>query len=422
MGLKRPDWLPELGPRDETRRAAAGLTPKRDGWYKSVDGKTRYLFKPMPLADALSRLDARLSEVRGQQPRKVSLSPGTLTIEALAEMYLAWLLERVRTGTPKKLARRTYDDNVKTLFQFVDAVGPQRPAHLLGPDDFGRYVRKHLAGVAASSRRRNIIYVDAFLNWAGPGRRRMNLIPQLDPGTDWVKPSDEEVTTAAVDSDKAYTPAEARAAFDAVADSPMLSAAAHLALCGAFGPKDLATLPESVVNLQTGEVRFPRGKTGVGRQCYLTPEAVAAVRRWLDQRGGLCDPAAAGLLFRSRTGLPYARDEVDPDAPGAAGTPYNSIGNQWHKLTGLPLSGLRSTFATIADDWHDQRAVDVVMGHKSGHSIRSKHYAKRVNPERIRQLCEHVWLHAFAQGPPRPARRVDAGAAAPGGAARRPRG
>lgn len=410
MGLsKLPDWLPKLGPRDEQRRAAAGLTPKRDGWYKSVDGRTRYLFKPMPLADALERLDDRLKEIRGQAPVTVKLTPDTLTIEALAELYLAWLLTRHQTGVPKKLARRTYDDNVKTLGAFVEAVGPHRPAHLLGPDDFTRYVEQHFAGIAASSRRRMIIYVEAFLNWAGPGRKRMNLIPHIDPGPNWVKPTDDEITTAAVDSDKAYTPVEVRAAFDAVVDSPMLIAAAHLALGGAFIPKDLGTLPESVVNLESGEIRFPRGKTGVGRQCYMVPEAVAAVRRYLAVRPAACHPSAAGLLFRSRNGLPYARDEVDADAPDAAGSHYNSIGNQWLKVTGLPLSGLRSTFATIADDWPDQRAVDVVMGQKSGHanrSVRSKHYAKKVKPERVRQLCEHVWLHAFAPGPPKPARRV----------------
>lgn len=395
MGLKRPDWLPELRAREEAKRAAAGLTPKRDGWYKSVDGQTRYLFKPMPLAEALAKLDDRLKTIRGQTPQVVKLTPHTLTVDALAEMYLAWLLERVQTGTPKKLARRTYDDNVATLDEFVDCVGEQRPAHLLGPDDFSRYVKRHLAGKAASTRRRKIIYIDAFLNWAGPGRKRMNLIPLIDPGTDWVKPSDDEVTTTAVDSDKAYTPAEVQAAFARVAGSPMLNAAGHLALSGAFLPIDLGTLPESIVDLDGGFVRFPRGKTGVGRMCYMVPETVAAVRAYLKVRPEKCEPPAEGLLFRSKNGLPYARNEVDDDAPGDVGAHYNSIGNQWNKMTGLPLSGLRATVATLADDWHDQRAVDVVMGHRSGHSIRSKHYAKRFSPERIKAVCEHVWRLAF---------------------------
>lgn len=414
---KLPDWLPEIAPRDEKKRAAAGLIPKPDGWYKTLAGKTRYVCKPCPVADALELLPSRLEAIRRTiglpTVAAVPVARGTLTLEQVYDKYQAWLWQRLTTGNPKKLARRTYDDAIETLDAFVEIAGPQKRADAVGPNEFSDYSRKHLAGKAASTRRRRIIYIEAFANWASPGSRKAGLLVRpWQYGPDFAKPSDSEISRAAADSDKAYTAAQLRQAFLRVRRSPMLRAAGWLGLCAAFGPKDLGTLPEAIVDLKEGFIRFPRGKTGVGRLCHLPAAARIAVKRYMDGRGIECDPSASGLVFRSgTTGLPLFR-ESDGESPGVR---YDSIGNQWSKLTGLPFSGLRSTFATHADEHSDQRAVDVVMGHLTGHtkSIRRSHYAKRINPERIRQLVSYVVPRAFGRTSPAPA-------AAPSASAQRP--
>ena len=417
MSIKTPEWLGRLAPREEKQRAAAGLTPKKDGWYKSVNGRTRYLFKPMPLRDALDLAGDRVAQIRradagdgGELTTAAALPPAALTVEKLMERYVKWLLDRLRTGMPKKLTRRTYDDIVGTLARFIEAVGPQRPAHLVGPDDFSRFARARFTGRATSTRRREIIYIESFFNWAGPGRKSTRLLPAaVDYGPDWIKPADHEIAASAADSDKAYTPEQLRAAFAAVRDKPVLHAAGHLALNGAFGPMDLGTLPEALVDLDRGLILFARGKTSLGRACGLVPETVAAVRAYLKVRSPRCDPTAEGLLFRTPGGLPYVRYKskggegaVDDNGGPVPGREYNGLGHRWRMETGLPLSGLRSTFATLADDYADQRAVDLVMGHRSKQTIRSRHYAKKFKPDRVRALCEHVWRLAFGRTDPTP--------------------
>lgn len=397
--MKLPEWLPALGSREEKLRAAHGLTPKWDGWHKSIDGKTRYICKRCSVADAVALLPARITEIRARAAGSpaTATAHGTRTVESLVETYVAWLYQRLTTGRPKKLSRRTYDDNVRTLAKFVDAVGPTRLADTVGPEDFARYAKQNFEKRAASSIRREIIYIEALANWAAPGPRKAGLL--VRPwffGTDFDKPADSEISAAAGDSDKAYSPTELRGAFLAVKRSPIYRAAGWLGLNGAFLAVDLATLPESFVDLDKGEIRFPRGKTGVQRLAVLWRPTVLAVRAYLEARPAKCDASAEGRLFRTANGLPYSRAALGDD-PRAAAATYDAIGNRWHKLTGLPFSGLRATFATLADAWPDQRAVDIVMGQMSHESIRSRHYAKRFDVDRVRRLVERVMPIAFGR-------------------------
>lgn len=395
--MKLPDWLKPLGKRDETARANAGLTPKKDGWYKWVAGKVRYICKPCPVAEVVGKLDARVAAIMADvEGRTVPVAVAGLTLEALAELYVAWLKQRLTTGLPKKLARRTYDDILQTLDLFVDIVGPNRLAETIGPDDFSKFSAARFVGKAPSTIRREIIYIEAFANWAAPGSRKAGHLQRpWRFGADFRKPSDDEIATSAADSDKAYTPKQLRTAFLTVKDRPHLRAAGWLALCAAMQPKDLGLLPEANVDLDKGLVTFARGKTAVGRMAWLPPCAVVAVRKYVATRPTGHGPAK-GLLFVTSNGQPYYRD-AEGDEPGGR---YDSLGNQWSKVTGLPISGLRSTFATIADDDADQRAVDVIMGHKAGHfarKVRSKHYAKRFDPDRVKRVVSRVVVLAFGR-------------------------
>lgn len=400
MKIKVPGWLKAMKPtaKDEKIRAALGLYPKADGWYKSIGGKTRYICKPSRVTFARDAMEAKAAALAGRTP---VVAGHTLTVEQLVETFLARMLDRVRAGD---MARQTYDDYVRTLARFADTIGGERLAASIGPDDFSMYM-KDLAKRPPSTVRREVQYIDRLFNWAGPGKRYMNWLPFVMRGPDWNKPSDEEIAVHAADSDKAYSPAQVAAAFKVVKDNPLLNAAAHLGLMCAFTPKDVGTLPEASVDLDAAEIRFARGKTGVARLCPLLPPAVDALRAYLEYRRRFksVKPAAAGLFFRTREGMPYDRWFGSGDGDESnAGHRDNLLSRRWTTAVGLPFSGLRSTFATHADDWSDQRAIDVVMGHKVGKVGRHirKHYAKQFSPERARELVEVVWLRAFGKAVP----------------------
>lgn len=412
--MKLPDWLPKLTRHDELLRAANGLCPKRDGWYKSVDGKTRYICKPCPVKTAAGLLGKRLVEIRDKEAgvdRVRRVRPGRLTLDGLAEAYGAWLWQRLTTGIPRKLSRRTYDDAIAVIDRFVDVAGPDRPASEIGPDDFTRYAQNRFVKRAASSVRREIIYIEAWARWASPGIRRAGLLDHpWNFGPDFEKPSDSAIAHGAAETDKSYSPDQLRSAFRAVRRSAIYRAAGLLGLNCGFLARDVATLPISAVDLQSGVIRFARGKTGVARLCVLWPWTVRAMRKYLGVRPNTTNPEASGLFFATANGLPYSRSSADGMDPGRQ---YDGIGNRWHKLTGLPFSGLRSTFATAADDWSDQRAVDLVLGHRSHESIRSRHYAKRFEITRIENLAWHVWPRVLGRKSPMSERILRARANSP---------
>lgn len=401
--IKR-SWLKTLNVGDEKKRSAAGIVAKRDGWYKTVAGKTRYIAKPMLLSDVLAVLPARLKAIRDKnpsQPRTYARLVEEIRVENLVENFLAAQLKRVGLGH-RGLKRRTYDDYVRTLSRFAEVVGRSRIAAGLGPADFSRFMAT-INARSKSTIRREVQYVDRLFNWAGPSEHGMGWLPLIKRGPDWHKPTANEFRTSNYDTDKSSDSAQVCAVFDKVKDHPTLNAWAHLALNCAFIPKDIAELPEDqkVVDLDRAEIRFPRGKTGIARICPLMPETVKAIRAYLAFRGrSKVEPDGSdGLLFRTRQGKPYYCVYIDKDNPDDAGFENNYVSRYWSKQVKLPLSGLRSTFATIADDWPDERAIDMVMGHKTGRTgrhIRQSHYAKKFKPERARALVEHVWKIAFA--------------------------
>lgn len=385
--MKIPNWLGSLNKKDEHARAAAGLWPGKDGWYKTINYKKRYIARPMPLADVLKLLPARIEEINGRgEARPARMATNSTSIEGLAEMYIAHLWQRHTTDKPRKLRRRTYDDYVDTLGRFVEIVGPGLPAAAVHPSWFSKFMRS-ISHLAATSRRRDLIYLSAFFTWAGPGQRAMNFYKSpVQFGPDFIKPDETQLREGRKTYSTLYTPERLRAALDAVAPSPLLYAAALLALNCAFLPEDIATVPMSALNLDTGVCEFPRDKTGIERKSVLMPETIAAVRRYLLDR-----PLEAGAdlpLFLNDAGRPFSvRRATGPEAREGRG---HALAKYWGQITGCPFKGLRTTFSTHADDAIDQAAVDLVMGH-AGKSVRGKFYVKHFSPDRLRVVVEQVW-------------------------------
>jgi hypothetical protein len=104
-------WPPDLNTREQKMRSAMGLTIKRDGWYKSINGKTRYICRRAPLSIAIAELQERIKSYQaGDPPRRVR---AVLTVERLAEQFIEAIRVRMETGGPSKITLTSWIDSLK---------------------------------------------------------------------------------------------------------------------------------------------------------------------------------------------------------------------------------------------------------------------------------------------------------------------
>src|SRR5262249_17464915 len=140
--------------------------------------------------------------------------------------------------------------------------------------------------------------------------------------------------------------------------------------CG-FGNNDVATLPQSALDLDGAWVDFPRPKTGVPRRCPLWPETVKAVREAIAHRPKAKAEADAGLVFLTRCGTAWVKCRFETVDSKVKVTTDDSVSKETSKLLtalklkrkGLNFYALRHVFETIGGETRDQAAVDSIMGH-----------------------------------------------------------
>ena len=93
---------------------------------------------------------------------------------------------------------------------------------------------------------------------------------------------------------------------------PALRAMILLGINSGLGNTDIGNLPATCVALERGWLDYARVKTGIERRCPRWPETVAAIRAAVAdtaRHNRQHHPSAKGLLFVTRMGLPYAREE-----------------------------------------------------------------------------------------------------------------
>jgi integrase len=180
--------------------------------------------------------------------------------------------------------------------------------------------------------------------------------------------------------------------------SQPLKAMILLAVNCAYGQTDLANLPLSVINLETGWVDYARLKTSVERRAWLWPETVAAIREWLPIRPKAKNPDDSGLLFLTRLGARWVT--YGNGSPEEKATNKDAVIQEFNKLLILlklkrprrSFYALRRVVETIGGETADQVAVDAVMGHRTPGM--GEAYRVRIGDERLRRVAEHVraWL------------------------------
>jgi integrase len=161
--------------------------------------------------------------------------------------------------------------------------------------------------------------------------------------------------------------------------------------CG-FGNADCGTLPRAALDLDGGWVKYPRPKTGIPRSCPLWPETVEALKAVLAERREPKDPKHADLVFVTKIGLSWHKEEFDSPVSKEMRKLMNALGIGGKRN----FYALRHTFETIGGESKDQVAVDHIMGHSRDDT--ASQYRERISDERLKAVSDHVRTWLFRAG------------------------
>jgi integrase len=373
------------------------LFPHASGrWAKKVLGKLRYFGKTADDPKGKRALDLWNEQkdelLAGRVPRTKT---DRLTVGELCSLFVTAKDDLLDAG---EITQRTRDGYKSTCDRLVLKFGKTRPVTDLANGDF-QELRKSIAKkwgpVALGNEIQRIRMVFKFGLDCG-------LIPQMKYGPQFVRPSKKVLRLARAEKGQKMLEADDVKRLIHGADVH-LKAMALLAINCGFGNNDVGTLPLAAVDLDGGWVNYHRPKTGIPRRCSLWPETVAAVRASLADRPKPKSPAAEALVFVTRCGMPWAKDNTQNPVCGEFGKLLKAM--KLHR-PGLGFYTLRHVFRTVADESRDQPAINSIMGH-SDPSMAAV-YRERIGDDRLRAVADHVraWLFPKEAGKPTRATRA----------------
>jgi integrase len=369
-------------------RADFPLFPHDTGrWAKKVRGKFHYFGKVVgdPKGEAALQkwLEQRDDLLAGRTPRPKTEG---LTVAKLCNLFLNTKSHLRDTG---EIKQRTYYEYNRTTDRIVETFGGNRLVTDLAVGDFERLraaLASNLGPVGLGNEVNRVRMVFKYASDQG-------LIDQpVRYGQSFHRPSRKALRVArAANGGRMLEAEDLKKIINAA--KPQMRAMTLLGINAGFGQTDLAILPISAVNLDTGWVSFPRPKTGIHRRVPLWPETVAALRAVSERRPAPLDEDDAGLVFLTSHGRRWVR-------LNEKGSPNDEIGKAFAKLLthlglkrpGLSFYALRHTFETIGGEARDQVAVNSIMGHAD--ESMAAVYRERISDERLLAVTNHIrqWL------------------------------
>jgi integrase len=369
------------------------LFPHASGqWAKKIRGRMVYFgLWTDPDAALANYLEQKDDLHAGRKPRQ---APETLAVKDVANAFLNAKDEALAAG---ELSPRTRADYGSIMDAMVAGLGKHRAAPSLGPDDFAALKAK-LAKRNGPHRMCTVIQV---IRCAFKHAYESGLLDRpMRFGPSFKRTSKKTLRLhRAKQGPKLLTAEEVRA----LAEGALVVGAAGPALvragvqlramvllginCG-FGNADCGTLPLSALDLERGWVDYPRPKTGIPRRCPLWPETVQALKEALADRPEPKKEEHAGLVFITKYGQPWAKDDSAGPITQEMRKLLNKFGINGHRN----FYCLRHTFRTVADAARDQPAADHIMGHEVPHM--SAVYRETISDARLRAVADHVrgWL------------------------------
>jgi integrase len=350
-------------------------------WCKKIKGKQHY-FGRGDHASALAVYNAQKEDLHaGRLPQE---EPEGLTVQKLYAKFLASKWTRRELGY---LSPRTYRDYEGVCQLTQKAFGKHRLVADLRPEDFERLLRTIAKGWGPVRVANTVIRVRMIFKF-GVKQGVIDRVPNYGEGFD---PPPQKVLRLerAKRGPKLFSPEEIRGLLSAA--SPQLKAMILLGINCGLGNADCGRLPLSAIDLETGWLNYPRGKSGAARRCALWPETVEAIRQALAIRPEPANEADAGLVFLTRYGNSWYRDIPGGPVTVEFGKAARKAGIKGRR--GFGFYGLRHTLRTQADSCLDQPAIDLIMGHCK-HDMASLFYRHGIEDARLRRVTDHVrqWL------------------------------
>jgi integrase len=371
------------------------LFPHASGqWAKKIRGRMVYFgLWADPDAALANYLKQKDDLHAGRTPRP---DPETLVVKDVANAFLNAKDEALAAG---ELSPRTRADYGSIMDAMVAGLGKHRAVPSLGPEDF--------AGLKAKFAKRNgphrMCTVIQVIRCAFKHAYESGLLDRpMRFGPSFKRTSKKTLRLhRAKQGAKLFSAEEVRAMVDGAlvvgTDGPALMRAGVqlramilLGINAGFGNADCGNLPLSALDLERGWIDYPRPKTGIPRRAPLWPETVQALKEALGQRPEPKKAEHAGLVFVTKYGGSWAKEDSAGPVTWEMRKLLNKLGINGHRN----FYALRHTFRTIADGAKDQPAADHIMGHEVAHM--SSVYREGIADERLRAVSDHVraWLFA----------------------------
>lgn len=386
-----------------------GKTYNFGRWARIQGGKLVAVPYEAGWQEALANYKARVNDAKLMRLEGTILSAqdatadGPFTVKDLCNKFRESKKRAVESGD---LTQRMFEEYEIITTLIYEKFGRSRAVAGLKPTDF-ESLRAHMAKRWGPNRLTNaIVYVRSVFKYAYKSallEKPINFGPAFEPPTKKQKRALRTKLRAKYGK-RTLEAEECRKLIDAA--PPQVKAMVLLGLNCGFGNHDCATLPESMLDLKTGWIEYPRPKTGVERRCPLWPETVQALKDAAAARPQSNDKNAEGLVFVTNRGTPWL-------TPKGKADPVTHAIRKLMKDTGVHRTGLgqytfRRTFRTVADGTRDQVACNLIMGHAD--STMADHYREEVDDARLRDVADHVrrWLYPK---PAKPAKKAKKGGA-----------
>ncbi len=381
------------------------LTPHRSGQFcKKIRGKIHYFGSVSDPDAALKRYHEHAKGLHAGEIDRVDRT-GDLTIADLANQFLA-AKERKRANGDIEAA--TFVEYHRDCELLVQHFGRDRTVSSIARRDLAEFRDFLGKGVNATTLNNRVGNARSIFKFAYDHE----LIDRpVRFGEDFKRPEKRLLRRARAEAGRMHFHAEEvrRLLEEAPA---VLRAMVLLGINCGLGNTDVGNLPASCVDLERGWIDYARVKTGVQRRCPLWPETVEAIRLATQEIARHRRPresSAKGLLFVTRMGHPYTREEFHSSRNGKPHVVlHDAVADAMQKamrragisLRGLGFYGLRRSFETIGAETGNQVAVDHIMGHVPATSDMGAVYRQHVAERALRQVTDHVRTWLFGAGDP----------------------
>jgi len=356
---------------------------RKDIWDPASQRAIPYCFGPCvsdPKGDRalLAYLNAKEAIANGTYHAKIEVQQGEYTVVETAKDYLTARYEDMVAGKLTGSAYQTLQSEIKQFGGWAAKnIGVDATVNAMKVEFFTAYV-KHLITVrelGPHAEKRVKSLVKTMFKWAADNGR--STMPSF--GTAWKAPNTSKAAMkkyrlrkGVKDTSEAIWTGQQ---IDQVIKLAPKSIKAMILLsinCG-VGPADLGRLHWRHVNMETGELNMPRGKTGQERHGYVwkrTRKLMLQTRQLKHNRLAYEREGEDALIFVTRKGLPFFREEEKKVQGKTVGVrTQQSFGGTFRrvckqaKIKGLKLYQIRHTFATVARFVGQSEVVNYMMGH-----------------------------------------------------------